>query len=125
MKASDIIHAMVASLKYNRNTVYIMEVCHRIIKRIDESYNFRSITADDMPVDNQTIERIEDDVNNIYGTLVMLYGDYGTSPRSGWIEGDSIKKEIISTLTKTINDLANIYMYEYLEDMKNESNESN
>lgn len=122
MNASDIIHAMVVSLKYNRNTLYIMEVCHRIIKRIDDNYDYRSITADDEPIDKETIEWIEDDVNNIYGTLVMLYGNYGTSPRTGWIEGESIKKKIIDTLVKTINDLANIYMYEYLEDMKNESN---
>lgn len=121
MKASDIIYSMVASLNYNRETEYTMEVCHRIIKRIDEAYNYRSITADDKPVSRETIESIEDDVNNIYGTLVMLYGDYGTSPRTGWIEGESIKQEIIDTLIDKIKDLAISYMYEQLEDMKNEN----
>lgn len=122
MKASDIIYAMVASLNYNRATDYTMEVCHRIIKRIDKNYNYRSITADDKPVDKETIDSIEDDVNNIYGTLVILYGDYGTSPRNGWIECKPIEQEIIGTLIDTIKDFAYSYMYEQLEDMKNESN---
>ena len=116
MKASDIIYAMVASLNYNRDTEYTMEVCHRIIKRIDKNYNYRSITANDKPVDKETIDSIEDDVNNIYGTLVMLYGDYGTSPRKGWIECKPIEQEIIGTLIDTIKDFAYSYMLEQLEE---------
>lgn len=118
MKASDIICAMVKSLNYNRATDYTMEVCHRIIKRIDKDYNYRSITADDKPVDKETIDSIEDDVNNIYGTVVMLYGDYGTSPRKGWIECKSIEQEIINALIDAIKDFAYSYKNEQLEDMK-------
>lgn len=112
MQAKDMIDAMITSLKYNRETEYTMEVCHRIIKRIDNNYSYRPITANDKPVNQETLDCIEDDVNNIYGALVVLYGDYGTSPRSGWIECKPIEQEIKAALIQEIKDLAYRCMFE-------------
>lgn len=39
-----------------------------------------------------------DDGNIVYGTLVMLYGDYGVSTRAGWIDGDDLKEDLIDLL---------------------------
>lgn len=38
--------------------------------------------------------------NIIYGMLVICYGDYGTSPRSGWI--NTKKQQIINELEEEL-----------------------
>ena len=37
-------------------------------------------------------------VDVFYGTLVSLYGDYGTSPRHGWINDEKVEKSIAKAL---------------------------
>lgn len=39
----------------------------------------------------------DDPLRILWSVLVMLYGDYGTSPRTGWIEKDR-KKECLNAL---------------------------
>lgn len=53
-----------------------------------------------------------DDGDIIYGFIVLLYGEYGTSPRSGWLL-DKIE-EINECIDKLIED------YKYLEEVENE-----
>ena len=41
------------------------------------------------------------DLEFIWMVAVLMYGDYGTSPRSGWIKDCSGFKEFIHSITKT------------------------
>lgn len=81
------VNALFTSYAYNREFEYMIELCEEVLERI---YGIRS--------SNRTY-----DGDIIYGFLVLAYGDYGTSPRSGWIE--DYKEEIIST----IKDLIEVY----------------
>lgn len=65
-----IIQAIFDSFSYNRADYHMFLLCEEIRERIDN--NSEVIWTDDGDI--------------IYGILVLLYGDYGTSPRSGWIQ---------------------------------------
>lgn len=56
-----------------------------------------------------------DDVDIIYGTLVLRFGDYGTSPRSGWIKDES-KKILNSEIDKYIVEFKREYELEKEEE---------
>lgn len=64
--------ALLNSYAYNRSCQYMVELCEEIRERVLGSY------------------RHSDDGNIIYGFLILMYGDYGTSPRSGWLDNDSM-----------------------------------
>ena len=64
-----IVEAIFYSYYYNRSIYHMIALCEEIEARIDLNYN-----------GEQT-----DDGDIMYGILVILYGDFGTSPRSGWI----------------------------------------
>ena len=57
------------------------------------------ITPDyrDKGYDIETVTSLE----FIWMVAVLMYGDYGTSPRSGWIESCSEFKMFINSITKT------------------------
>lgn len=61
--------AIFDSYAYNREYRYMVDLCQEVLERV---HKFHS--------SNRTY-----DGDIIYGFLVLMYGDYGTSPRSGWI----------------------------------------
>lgn len=89
--AKRLMQALLASLGYNRDEEDVLAVCEELKKR------FNKISCE-----------WSDDGNVIYGTFIYLYGDYGTSPRSGWMsntEGEKYISEIIEALDEEIQSL--------------------
>lgn len=83
----EIIRAMVDSYGYNRDNEYMIKVCEEVKKRLKEEADITDWT---------------DEGNIIYGTLVCLYGDYGTSPRVGWLYDED--KKIVDEIIEEINE---------------------
>ncbi len=79
----EIVGAIISSFYYNRSREDMIKLCEEVKKRI-RKYNVEWT----------------DDGNIFYGMLVILYGDYGTSPRSGWLESDT--EEIIASINEEI-----------------------
>lgn len=72
MKSSvRLLSSMIGSYLYNRSEDQVIALCEELIKRLKNH-----------PVD------WSDDCNLIYSALVIAYGDYGTSPRSGWFRSE-------------------------------------
>ena len=90
MKVYEIVNAIFTSCAYNREFSYMIKLCQEVAERVNGYANRNS---------NRTY-----DGDIIYGFLVQLYGDYGTSPRSGWI-GNVYTDEI----TDCIYDLIEAY----------------
>lgn len=78
----EVVTSIFESFYYNRSISHIIDLCKEIIARV---YN------------NSEIEWT-DDGDIIYGILVLLYGDYGTSTRSGWIKEN--KENIIVAINE-------------------------
>lgn len=100
-----VVHIMDA-FNYNRRTVWMKHIIKELLERIDNTPVKYSIDG------YERINRSEDG-DIIYGFLVLCYGEYGTSPRSGWI------------LTNYINELKNALndYYKFLTIMESEENE--
>lgn len=79
----EIVRAIISSFYYNRRDKDMIKLCEEVKKRIC----------------NYNVEWT-DDGNIFYGMLVILYGDYGTSLRSGWLESDT--EEIIASINEEI-----------------------
>ena len=43
--------------------------------------------------------------NIVYGTMVILFGEYGTSPRSGWFNDEAIVKDCVRWLEAEVKAL--------------------
>lgn len=82
---SAVVVSIFDSFYYNRSTHHILNLCEEIKARLNNS-----------EVD------CTDDGDIIYGFLVSLYGNYGTSPRSGWIKEN--KEDIIYCINEIIED---------------------
>ena len=83
----EIVTALLTSYGYNREADYMLQLCEEIKKRIEGCYVTQT-----------------DDGDNIFGFLICLYGDYGTSPRSGWINNPQVEEDLISGIDSMIND---------------------
>ena len=81
---AEIIESILSSLWYNRKTEHVIGVIKELISRVEGEY----------PV-------WTDDGNIIYGTLVILCGNYGVSPRAGWIDKD-VKGEVLLSLREEL-----------------------
>ena len=90
------VKAIFNSYAYNREFSYMIELCREVLERV------RGVKSSSWTYDG----------NIIYGFLVLMYGDYGTSPRSGWIE--SYKNEMISCIEYLIEE------YKRMEELENE-----
>lgn len=92
--AKEIIRAILSSYGYNRVDEYMINVCKEVKSRLRKTDTWTDRT---------------DEGNIIYGTLVCLYGEYGTSPRSGWFDGESAKivEEIIEEIDEVIGECFN------------------
>ncbi len=109
MIAKDYVYYLTTAFNYNRNTDYTIEVCHRVIKRIDKDYIWRIEHKFDG-------DCIDDDVDILASAIFLAYGEYGTSPRYGWIEDKSYERQILNALNNCINELSHMYMEEVLND---------
>ena len=81
MNTKDMIRNLLWSFFYNRDTM--IGTCNEVLRRID----------------NMPFERT-DDGDIIYGFMIECFGEYGTSPRSGWFKDDEAKKECIEALNE-------------------------
>lgn len=78
------------SLYYNRDTEDVVKLLEEVIERLKEPYKYSTVWTDDG--------------NILYGTLVLMYGDYGVSPRAGWID-----KEIMKDIIKIFEEILKEY----------------
>lgn len=76
-----ILGSLLTAYFYNRSEEFLVLMCDELIKRIKQ-------------IDCEHTD--EGDI--IYSALVIAYGDYGTSPRSGWFYDENLKKDFIITL---------------------------
>lgn len=107
MTATDYIYYLTTALNYNRMTEYTIEVCNRVLYRLDKTHTWRI----EHKYDNLNIE---DDVDLLASAIFVAYGEYGTSARWGWIVDNSYELAIKSALIRRIKELANAYMMEEL-----------
>lgn len=82
----DMVDCLLSSFEYNRDNDYMIKVYYEILKRINKTHY-------------PTTERT-DEADIIYGFLVIAFGEYGTSPRSGWFNSNYVEYE----LTQKFND---------------------
>lgn len=109
MTATDYIYYLTTAMNYNRYTAYTIEVCHRVLKRIDKDYTWRvEHEYDD--------EGIDDDVDLLTSAIFIAYGDYGTSTRHGWIKDKGDENAIKTALIRRIKEFSYMYMEELLHD---------
>ena len=95
----EVVNAIFNSYMYNREYRYMIDLCQEVLERV---HGFKS--------SNRT-----HDGDIIYGFLVLMFGEYGTSPRSGWILYNN------EEITACINDL--IAVYTFMEEEEEEKNE--
>jgi hypothetical protein len=87
----ELIHAMVTSYDYNRSDAHLLRLIKNVLIRAND-WNPPVI-----PYNSDEFKDVREDADIFYGTLVNCYGDYGTSPRYGWIESEN-KKDVIQAL---------------------------
>lgn len=109
MTATDYIYNLTTAFNYHRTTDYMIEVCNRVLYRVDKTHTWRyEHKFDGMG--------IYDDVDILASAIFIAYGDYGTSPRFGWIEDKGIENAIKTALIRRIKELSFAYMEEVLHD---------
>ena len=80
--AQDIIKQLLIAFWYNRNIKYMKALCEEIKNRLA----------------NKDCDHT-DDGDILYGFIILMFGEFGTSPRSGWLL--EIKPEtVIDTIIK-------------------------
>lgn len=67
-----LLSSMIGSYLYNRTEEQVIGLCEELIKRLK---NYQVEWTDDGDI--------------VYSALVIAFGDYGTSPRSGWFGSDN------------------------------------
>lgn len=87
MTPRKILNALITSYFYNRDTEDVLKMLDELQMRIKNYYCVWT-----------------DDVNIIFGTLILLYGDYGTSPRGGWFDDQKAKEEILDEIKRIIKE---------------------
>lgn len=93
INASSIIDGMLFGVWYSRSNRYTMEIINELKDRINGIFTApRKVTADECDL--------------LYSTLVYIYGDYGTSPRTGWIY-EEMKPAVLKAIDSWVNDMSN------------------
>lgn len=86
--AINILDGLVGALSYNRDEDHLFKLYDELIKR------FKKYDVE-----------FTDDGNTVYSTMVILYGDYGTSPRTGWFYDETIPNKCATFLTALMNNM--------------------
>lgn len=85
---AQVIRSIVTSYDYNRSDAHLLRVIKNVMSRFEDkgtlAYEF--------------IKDVREDADIFTGILVYLYGDYGTSPRYGWLDSD--KKDAVMKALK-------------------------
>lgn len=94
--------AFVASLSYQRNEEDLLNTLKRVrFKVAMNSSNYLGVYNSNEGLGYYD----DDDAVTLYGYLVLVYGEYGTAPRSGWISNCAwFIDDIITYLSKLINE---------------------
>ena len=87
------ISSLLTSYYYNREVKYVIEIIERTIKRLKN--------------DNYLADYVDNDVDIFVGAIVCRYGDYGTSPRYGWLETPNVEP-VINALQKELEEYKEI-----------------
>ena len=98
----EVLDAILTSYEYNYSDAYLIKVYEDVKNRLQNG-PYRVPT---------------EEAHIINGILTLLYGDYGTSPRYGWIENKLLIPEFIKILDEHIDELKeNIELIdEYLQE---------
>ena len=83
MNKEDALENILWSIAYNREDSYMIDLCEELLKRINTEWCEHT-----------------DDGDIVYGFLTICFGEYGTSPRSGWFEDKKFNTAFIETLTR-------------------------
>lgn len=93
--------AFVASLSYQRDEDELLKT----LKRVRFKVAMNSPVYDCMFPKEGVGYYDDDDAITLYGYLVLVYGDYGTAPRSGWLDDSAwFIDDIITYLSKMIKE---------------------
>lgn len=84
----EVVRAMLCSISYNRDERHMIALALEVKNRIGGKFGCWT-----------------EDGSTVFGTLVCLYGDYGTSPRSGWIQTASVKEACCKALDDFIEEV--------------------
>lgn len=76
------------SLFYNRSTEHIVKLIEEVIGRINDTFKSCDWT---------------DEGDIFYGMIVIMTGDYGTSPRCGWINEDELL-DVLKVLNEELHE---------------------
>lgn len=79
--SNEMLKSILDAFSYNRSAEHMMQLLNELHLRIYGRYTNWS-----------------EDGDIIYSMMVICFGDYGTSPRSGWFEEDSVKKNMHDAL---------------------------
>ena len=98
--------AFIDMYSYNYATEGIKNIYDCVIKEYynNEISKSNMITINDVVADWYNNEGL----NFVWGMLVLMFGDYGTSPRSGWL---NVSKDLIDFLKDVLEDLEEMFKY--------------
>ena len=82
------LESLIVSYSYNRELASIIKMLKGTRSRLlNEGY--------------LSCDYSNDDVNILFGVICLRYGDYGTSPRTGWIDNEN-KQALLKFLDEQI-----------------------
>ncbi len=122
LSPKQLVNAIVTSYNYNRSDAHVLRLIKNVLTRAN-GWNYPTI-----PYNSDEFRDVREDADIFYGILVNCYGDYGTSPRHGWISPEN-EKDVIRALedeldfelqdTKVLMDMrAEEYSAEELKELK-------
>lgn len=79
---------LIVAFEYNRDDEYLIAILQEVVARLNKNWHKNT-----------------DDGDILYSYIILRYGDYGTSPRSGWIENETQRQGIISCLLREIESI--------------------
>ena len=86
-----VVNSVLSSYWYNRTAKCMVRLIKEVISRVNENYE----------------TEWTDDGDIIFGILVLMFGDYGVSPRAGWIDAE-YKQDILKELQEELKEYEGI-----------------
>lgn len=88
-----LLDTLLSSFGYNRTEKHMVSIVLEIKGRLEDTF---------------PCTQWSDDGNIIYGALVLHFGEYGTSPRSGWFESET-KNELLRLIKEKLEYYKQVY----------------
>ena len=95
-----LLSTLIVAFDYNRETEHILSMLEELKGRLNRTFPCNSWS---------------DDCDLVYSVLVLRFGEYGTSPRSGWFD-EEIKDILTHEIDKLIVDFNRQYELEKEEE---------